>query len=267
MLADRLPVAAAALRERRRGALLWALAVGAVSAMYVAFWPAMGEGAEMQALIDNMPEALVVAMGYEGIGSPAGYLESTVFGLLAPILLLVLAITAGARLVGGEEEDGTLELELAHPVSRSRVVAERALVLVVIVLAAVALLAVVTVGMVALLDMDVAVSALLATSTGLLLLVLAFGLLALAVGALTGRRGVALAVAAGLAVLGFVGDAVAPLVDWGGVIEAVSPFSWYLGADPLVAGWDPVGLALLGTVGVVALLLALVGFARRDLGV
>ena len=266
MLAERAPILAAILRERRRGLLLWAAAVAAISAMYLAFWPAMGTGGEMQALVEGMPEALVTAMGYEGIGTAAGYLESTVYGLLAPILLLVMAIAAGARLLGGEEEDGTLELELAHPVSRRRVVLERMAVLVITVLVATAAVLVVTLVLVPLLDMDVAAGAIVATSVGLALLVLAFGLLALAVGAATGRRGTALGLSAGLAVVTYVADAVAPLVDWGGWLEALSPFSWYLGADPLTTGWDPAGMALLALVAVAASLVAVRAFEVRDLG-
>jgi ABC-2 type transport system permease protein len=267
MLADTFPVAAAVLRERWRGLVLWVIAVAAVSAMYVAFWPAFGDAEEMLAFVDNLPEAMVTAMGYDRIGSAAGYLESTVFGLLAPILMLVFAITAGGRLIAGQEEDGTLELELAHPVARRRVVAERLAVLAASVLAITIAVAAVTTVMVLALDMDVAVSAVVATATGLALLTLGFGALALAVGAATGRRAVAIGTAAGLAVFTYIGDAVAPLVEWGGVLEVVSPFTWYLGADPLATGWDPTGLAALAAITLVAAGVALVAFDRRDLGV
>jgi ABC-2 type transport system permease protein len=268
MLADHLPVFAAVLRERRRSLLGWAIALAAVCGIYVAFWPAMGDGAEMQALIDNMPEGLVTAMGYEGIGTPAGYLESTVFGLLGPALLLVFAIGTGARLLAGEEEDGTLELELTHPVSRSRVLAERLLALVVVVVGLTLVVFATTVGLVTALDMDVATEGIAAASVGMGLLVLTFGLLTLGVGAATGRRGVALSVGAGLAVLTYVADAVAPMVAWGGWLEAVSPFSWYLGPEPLVAGFAPEvlgGMAGLVAVMLVALAAGTARLGRRDL--
>ncbi len=267
MLADRLPVLSSLLRERRRSLVLWAIALAAINATYVAFWPAMGAGEEMQALVENMPEGLVQALGYDAIGTPTGYLESTVFGLLAPALLLVFAIGAGARLLAGEEEDGTLELELAHPIARRRVVAERLGTLVVTVVALVAVTTAVVLALVAAVDMDVAASAIVATAAGLLLLVLGFGLVAFGLGALTGRHGVALGVAGGLAVLAYVTDALAALVDWGRWLEAFSPFSWYLGPDPLTTGWHAGSLAALAAISVVAALVALVAFDRRDVGV
>lgn len=82
----------------------------------------------------------------------------------------------------------------------------------------------------------------------------------------TGRRAVALAVAAGLAVLAFVLDALGPMLE-AGWMTAVSPFSWYLAENPLTEGWDPQGLALLAVVPVVSAAVAFVTFERRDLGV
>jgi ABC-2 type transport system permease protein len=111
--------------------------------------------------------------------------------------------------------------------------------------------------------MDVGLGEILAGSTGLLLLVLGFATVALAVGAVTGRRAVALGVASGVAVVAFILDALGPAVgaEW---MTTVSPFSWYLGEDPLTNGFDWAGLALLGVVPVVAAVAALAAFDRRD---
>lgn len=264
MTADTLPVATGVLRDQRRSLLLWGIAVAAVTAVYVGFWPAMGEGAEIEAFTANMPEALVQALGYDQIATPAGYLRSTVYGLLAPVLLLVFAIGAGARLLAGQEEDGTLELELTAPVARRQLLAGRLLALWVDVALLVAVVTGVTLGLVAALDMAVGASGILAAGSGLLLLVLGFGTLAMAVGAATGRRATALAVAAGLAVVSFILDAIGPAVgaDW---MTAVSPFSWYLEHDPLAEGFHLPSLLLLAAVPLLAAAGALAAFDRRDL--
>lgn len=263
MATEILPVLGGVLREQRRSIALWAVAVGAVSAIYVSFYPSIG-GAEMESLIENMPDSLVTALGYDRIGTPGGYITSTVYGLLGPVLLLVFAISTGARLIAGQEEDGTLELELTTRVSRHRVFAERLLALVVDVTVLVAVLTVVTWGVVVALDIDIALRNILAGSSGLLLLVLGFGVLALAAGAVTGRRVFALGLAAGLAVLSFILDAIGPTID-AGWMTAVSPFSWFLEAEPLVNGFDPGGLALLATIPAIAALVGFVIFGRRDL--
>ena len=135
----------------------------------------------------------------------------------------------------------------------------------------VAVLAVVTFAASALLSasvgLDVSVGGIAAASLGLNLLVIAFATITLAAGAVSGRRGVALAVGAGTAVAAFVADAVAGMLDDGAVIEALSPFSWYLASDPVVNGVPLTAYARLGVVTLIAWAVAHDRFRRRDLGV
>jgi len=260
----RLTVFGGVLRDGLRALVIWAVALAAVCAMYVSFYPSMGGSGEMQTLIDQMPEALVQALGYEEVATAGGWLSSTVYGLLGPALLLVFAIGFGGRLIAGQEEDGSLELEYASPVTRDRVFLERLLALCV---ATVALVAVVTIAcalLVVALGMEVGAEQLLAGSSGLFLLTLGYGTVALAVGAASGRRALALGVAAGLAVLAFMFDALGPVIDAGWMTD-ISPFSWYMGGVPLINGFDLRGLALLALVPIVSAAAGLLFFRHRDL--
>lgn len=239
------------------------MALAAVTALYVSFYPSM-EGIDLQPYIENLPEGVVNALGYDQIAIPGGYLESTVYGLLGPVLLLVFAISHGARLLAGREEDGTLELELTAPVARSRVLLGRLLALWLDLVVLAAVVAGVTVLLTRALGVAVGLTGIVAGASGLLLLALAFGTLAMTVGAATGRRALALGVPAGLAVLGYILHAAGPTlgVTW---MTAVSPWSWYLGESPLTQGFDPEGLALLAGVTLVAVVAGLPAFDRRDL--
>jgi ABC-2 type transport system permease protein len=263
MAADTTPVLAGVMRDQRRSLVLWSIALTAVAVLYISVYPAIG-GDEMAAMVETMPEGMATAFGYDDIGTAGGYLSSTVYGLLGPALLLVFAIATGTRLIAGQEEDGTLELEYAAPVGRGRLLFERMVALWCNVAVLVAVLTVVTLALVFAFDLDVAVRNVLAGSTGLLLLVLGFGTIGLAVGAATGRRAIGLGVAAGLAVVGFMLDAIGPTID-AGWMTAVSPFSWYLADSPLRNGFDGQGLALLALVPAVAAGIAFAGFMRRDL--
>jgi ABC-2 type transport system permease protein len=263
MAANALPVLTGVLRDQRRPLILWCLALAAVSAMYIAFYPAIGASA-MDDMIASMPEDLVTALGYDRIGSPAGYITSTVYGLLGPILLLVFAISTGARLIAGEEEDGTLELELTSPVDRRRVFAERLAALWLDVLLMVTVLTLVSYGLVVALDIDVGFTFLLAGSVGMYLLAIGMGTVALGIGAITGRRALALGVAAALAVLSFILDAIGPTIP-AGWMTAVSPFSWYLENEPLINGFDVPRLLLLAAIPIVFAVAGLARFGRRDL--
>lgn len=264
MVGESVPVAPGVIRAQRRSLLMWSVALAGVSALYIGIYPAMGGGEEMAALVESLPEAMVTAFGYDQIGTPGGWLTSTVYGLLGPVLLLVFAIGTGARLIAGQEEDGTLELELASPVGRRRILGERMAALWLDITLLVAVITAVAYLLVEMLDMEVGLVEILAGSTGMLLLVVGFGTVALAVGAVTGRRAVALGAAAGLAVVSFIFDAIGPTIeaDW---MTAVSPFSWYLGESPLTNGFDLAGLGLLALVPLVATFVAFAAFDRRDL--
>lgn len=263
MAASKLEVLSGVVRDQRRAWFFWGVAVAAVTAMYVALYPSMG-GMDLENVIQNMPEALVTALGYDQIATAPGYLASTVFGLLGPALLLVFAIGLGARLIAGQEEDGTLELEFAAPVSRRSLLLER---LAALWLGAFALVAVITGTSIAIVQgmgIEVGVIEILAGGTGLLLLTAGFGTVAFGIGAATGRRGLALGAGAGLAVLAYVFNAIGPLLDASWMLQ-VSPFSWYLEGDPLVAGFVWWRIGLLATLPIVFGALGLVRFERRDL--
>lgn len=254
------------LRQRRRTLAGWAFALVVVASIYIPFYGLIG-GPELQSMVDAMPAELATALGYDRIGSAAGYLSSTVFGLLGPALLLIMGIGNGARTIAGEEESGGLELAASAPVRRDLLLAGRIIavhtqvfVLVLVTFAVSALLVTIT-------GMDVSLTGLASAALGLNLLVIAFATIALAAGAVTGRRGIAVAVGSGLALAAFVADALSGMLDDGRILELLSPFSWYLGNDPLTNGVPIVGYALLGSLTFVAWGVALLRFPRRDLGV
>lgn len=263
MAVETMPVSVGVLKSSRRSMLLWSAALAAVAALYVSVYPAIG-GTDLQSLIEGLPEGMVEALGYDQIGTPAGYISSTVYGLLGPILMAVFAIGAGARLVGGNEETGALELELTSPVSRARIYTERMLALWAQITVLAVVIALATGGLATALELDLSMANLAAATLALWLLVLGFGSVAFAVGAVTGRRSVGLAAGAGLAVTAFMLDAIGPSIDVGWM-TAVSPFSWYLGERPLQNGLDGQGAILLAVVPIVAGLAGLRLFERRDL--
>ena len=102
------------LWDQRRGLVAWVIGVALATTLYASFYPTM-RNPEMEA-------AMMDAFGFEDLVSPAGYLAGTVFGIIGPVLMIIFATSAGARAVAGEEESGRLDLLLAYPVSRTRVV-------------------------------------------------------------------------------------------------------------------------------------------------
>ncbi len=264
MAADPLPISRWILRGGRRSVLLWAVAIVAVSAMYLAFYPSMANE-DMESLIAGLPDALRSGMGWDAIATGAGYLNSTVYALLAPALLLVFGISRGAALVAGEEEAGTLELESASPVSRTSVALQRFGALAVQLALLTLALGASTLVLAPAFDMGIDPGGIVAATAGLWLLVLAMSAIAFGVGSATGSRATALGAGAGVAVASYIANAIAPSVAGAGWLEQATPFGWYLAGEPLVAGFDVAGSALLVGLTVVAVGLGLVGYDRRDL--
>jgi ABC-2 type transport system permease protein len=147
-----------------------------------------------------------------------GYLNSQVFAVLAPLFLLIFAIGAGLDAVAGEEEKGTLDFVLAHPVRRTSYVLQRSLSLVALVAAlTVILLATVAVGSL-LMDLEIGFGRLIAACVSVGLLASLFGMVALAGGAVRPGRAQAISLAAGLAVASWLLD------GFGQSVDALEPF-------------------------------------------
>ena len=112
------------LWDQRRQLLSWAIGITAVGVGYAAFYPAINSPAYVD-MLESFPPGVLDAMGFADIGSPAGYLGSTTFGLLGPTLVIVMAAALGGSAIAGDEESGRLDLTLAHPVGRIAVVVQR----------------------------------------------------------------------------------------------------------------------------------------------
>ena len=254
------------LWDQRRTLLGWAIGFALVSFVYGGFYP-FAATPEYASLIESMPPGLAEAFGWDDIASPHGYLGSTVFGILGPVLALVMVIGLGSRAIAGSEEDGTLELLIAHPVSRVRVILQKAAALAIAVLGAGIVVFLSILAIRGPIDLDLPVAHIAAASLNLALFGLLFGMIALLVGAITGRKGMAVGATAALAGAAFLANGLAPQVDALAWMQNVSPFHWANGTNALRDGLDPMTALLLAGVSLVGLVAAAYSFERRDVGV
>jgi ABC-2 type transport system permease protein len=256
------------LRDARRALVWWSLGLAGMAALMIAVYPTVRDNPDLNEMVQDYPDALKAFIAFGGdvdYVSGAGYLGSELFSFMVPLLLLVAAIGAGARAIAGEEERGTLDLLLANPISRRRLVADKLAALV----AEIALLAVVLwlsllVG-VEMVGMDLPAAHLAAATTGAALLALAFGAIALAVGAFSGRRGVAVGAAASGAVAAYLVNSLAVLVDFLEPVRTASPFYHYVASDPLRQGLELGHAGFLVALAVAAAALGVAALDRRDL--
>lgn len=259
------PLLRVSLSAQRRSVIGWGIGLAGVVIMYAAFYPSIKQSAaDFDRYLQNLPDAVRSVIGGD-YTTPAGYLRAEFFSLLGPVLLLVYAIGAGGRAIAGEEEARSLDLLLSTPMTRARVLTDKALSLLLILtgLTLLVLLVVVVVGPV--FDLTVPIARVAAACVLFLLIGMAFGSLALAVGCATGRRAWATAVAGGIAVASYILNAVAPSVSSLRWAQPLSAFRWYLEPDPLTTGLHATNIAVLLGVTAVCVIAAAWTFRRRDL--
>ena len=254
------------LWDQRRSLLGWAIGFAAVSLVYGGFYP-FAATPEYAELIEGLPPALAEAMGWGDISTPHGYLGATVFGILGPVLAVIMAIGLGTRAIAGGEEDGSLEMLIAHPVTRTRVVVQKAVALALAILMAGVIVLIAILAIRGPIDLDIPFDHIAAASLDLALMGLLFGSLAILVGGITGRRGFAISVTAAVVVIAYLANGLAPQVDALAWMQNVSPFHWADGTSTLRDGIDPLNTLLLGGVAVVLVAGAAFAFNRRDVGV
>ncbi len=255
-----------ALHDQRRSLPGWLASIGLIVLMYAAIWPSIRDQPSISDFLDQMPPAFrsLFATAGADMSTPVGYIQIEMMSFIGPILVIAYGVTRGADAVAGEEERHTLDLELSSPVGRSRLLVEKAAAMGAgtAVLAAAAGVALILEGR--LFDMVLPVDTVTAAMVHLALLGMVFGMVALALGAVTGRSGLSRAVPAAVAVVAYLVNALGPLVSWLGPLRSLSPFYQYIGHDPLRTGISvPALLVATGTV--LALGVGAVwAFRRRD---
>ena len=214
---------------------------------------------------DDFPEALLALVGNGDMGTPEGFYQVEIFGLMAPIAVMVVGVAIAARALAGEEERRTMGLLLANPVKRSRIVLEKslamglhAMIVGFITFAGAALGSLL--GGLGMSMGNLAATSLLATLVGLV-----FSALALALSAGLGRSRVAVFGAVGAALVFHLLNAFLSLSDSLAGLARWSPFYYYLTSDPLVNGMHWGHAAVLAGLSAVLVVASVVLFGRRDL--
>jgi ABC-2 type transport system permease protein len=222
---------------------------------------------DLASMMDKMPPAMKELIGGSDLdlSNATGFLNIELFPLILPALLAGFAIAMGSGFTAGEEARGTIDVLLSYPVPRWQMVLEKVSALALsMVLIAVVMLAGIQVGAVvgdAPVNLD-KVAAGLALAT---VLSLAFGMMALAIAALTGNRGASAGIPVGLIVVMYLVQSLSAQIETLRSINGLSLFHYYLGGNPLKNGLDAGNAVVLAAVALVLLVAALFAFERRDL--
>lgn len=245
----------------------WGLSLAALGAFLVGFYDSIAsQQAQLIEMMQAYPPELMAMFGaMEDLGSPAGFLNIEFFSYM-PIIAGIFAVLIGSGLLVGDEESGTLDLVLAHPVTRTGYFWGRVLAFT---LATILILVITWLGFVILIPgttMEISILEMANPFLTLFALLILFGTLSLLLSMLLPSRRLAATVAGMLMVASFFISGFARLDEDLESVARFSPMNYYQGGYALNGiNWEWIA-GLLGF----SLLFASVAwllFQRRDIRV
>lgn len=223
-------------------------------------------GSSIANMVEDLPEFFQAFIGSaEEFSTPEGFFSTEPYAVVTPIIMVAFAINRGMGAVAGEEQGYTLDQLLGNPLSRTSIVVQKSLAMMVECVIPTVLVAVSIAIGAAIMDYSVSASGLVQISISVLLLAYALGFLALGVGAATGSKNLAMAIPAVVAVVGYLVNILAPVVDGMSFTRYISVMHYYTGDKPLINGitvWH--ALVLVG-IAAVSFGAGLYRFNNRDL--
>jgi ABC-2 type transport system permease protein len=256
------------LWQRRWSLFWWCLGLILLVFLTLIFYPTIhSQSSQLNKSLGSIPHtARQLFTDTNDFFSPIGYLSSQMFYLLMPLLLSILSISLGMSLIGREERDNTIEMILARPVPRGRLLLGKAtagLIIVFIVTAVATLFAAL---MCRLVNLTVGTVDILQAGAAAGLMSLTFGALAYLLSAL-GRAGrtAAIGLSAVYGLGGYILVSLVKNIDWLRWPARIFPFNYYHSSDLLtgVYNWANALFFVVFIIG--CLILSWLAFRRRDL--
>jgi beta-exotoxin I transport system permease protein len=249
------------LRDGRRAPLTWGGALGVMGVLYALLYPSI-EG-QLSDMMRDYPSGLKEAFNITDLTTFDAYIDAELLSFIAPLALAFFAIRLVSRATVGAEENGYLDVLLAAPVPRSRLVAAAFTVAGLLGATVLAVVLALTYCAAVVAGAGPSLAALFRGMANVWPLMMAFaGLGILLAGAM---RGSARVTAVAVATLGlmYVADLAGKLADlaW---LRLPSAFRYY--GSAVQDGLDPIHFAGLLAAGVLLAAFGAVLFERRDLG-
>lgn len=255
------------LRQRRTALIWWSVGIVAFIALELAFYPTLhSQAEEISRSLGQLPSTVKSLVGTIDYASPVGYLNGRVFYLVLPMLLSIFAIGQGSSLIAREEQQGTIELLLSRPISRTRLLVSKAVLGIVSLL----IITLVSTGVIVIMNWIVKlhVSILYTFLASLLcaLFALCLGALAYMLTAM-GKfaRGASIGIAALVGLGGYIIASLANDIHWLHGVSKLLPFYYYRPSEVLYGtySWVVCSYFILTTLGMGVV--AWIAFRRRDI--
>lgn len=255
------------LWQRRWSVIWWIVGIVGLVVLTLSFYPTIhNQAAQLNKSFGGLNSSTLALFGGTNFFSPIGYLNSQLIYLMLPLLLIILGVGLGSSLIGREEADGTIELLLARPISRSRLLLAKAFAGAFILFLVTSIGSLVIIGLAKAVNIGIPLGNIAAACFACFMLVLAFSSVAFLL-ASTGRgRAAALGISVVYALTGYIIGSLATTVHWLQKPSMIFPYHYYQSANILRGSFNWSSIVIFGTFILACVLLSWLSFRHRDLG-
>lgn len=239
--------------------------------MIGSFYPTIQKNADQfSQLLENYPESLKAFLGGDMMefGTFEGFLSLEYFNFFWVFIAGGLAIAFATAAIAQENENGTLELMLWQPISRTKYLSAKIITLVLLML----MLTVVTVLGVFIsassIDVPINQSAYWIWAVEGFLLLLAFGGLSFLLSVIFNERGKANMIAIAILIVSYILNSLAEIIDKIKNFQFLSLFHYYNPQEILKTGeWPIKSIIIFMIVFIVTIILSIIIFRRKNIAV
>lgn len=245
----------------------WGLGLAVLYALVYVTFTGSASTAASRASIVQLAGSFRFAAEPIAITTPDGF-ASWKIGAFLPVLLSIWTVLAGARMIRGEEERGTLDVLLAQPQSRLHILLEKVAGWCVALAAIAVLIALgILVGQAAA-DVPLSPGGALLAGGDAVLVAFVFGALTVLLSQLMRSQRAALGWGYSLVAIAYVLDGTGRVVPNAHLVQYLSPFFYGELSKPLIVsyGTNPGAFGVLIALGTLLVSVAALLFVRRDLG-
>jgi len=255
------------LRRRRMYLVWWSLGIIALVALTVlAYGSIKTQADQLNKAFGSLSSSIGGFVGTSDMFSPVGYLNSQLYYITLPILFIILSVTLAGSLISKEERHHTLELLLARPISRTQLLLAKAATGTAVVALLGAVTALVTIICCLAVNIDIPAPHIALATLMMTLFAGAFGAISFmlyAVSRVTRRAAAAIAILLSLG--GYIVTSLGSMVHGLAGVAKIFPYHYYNPGD-ILRGHVETGLLIyLAIIYVVSIVVAILGFRRRDI--
>lgn len=259
------------IREKRISLIIYCLAGAASVWLYVSIFPSLqSQAAQVSKLMESFPKDVLRAFGAEGTGleNVESLLATKQFGLIWPILVIILMLSRAAAGIAGEIEAGTIGTLLSQPLSRTRIYFSRYISAVLTLLIFVASTVLISIPLIAAYKLEFSVRYELIFAGFCTLLGLAILGVGMFVSAISNERSRVYSYVGGAVVLMFILNIVSGLQPSLEKLKYLSVFYYYNASQVIVHHHvNTVSVLLFAFTAVLGLLAGLIVFNKRDISI